>query len=93
MSDRPQTPLLDTIASPADIRALDKALRGWGGGIPLSARAFGEMRLERPLEQAFALKPGPPPFAADGAGRVAERLSQTCLTAPPARRDTQTHSP
>jgi hypothetical protein len=65
----------------AEYRALDRALRTWGGGIPLSARTFAEMRLERPLERAFALKPGPPPFPADGAARVAERLSQTCLSA------------
>jgi len=71
----------------AEFRALDRALRSWGGGIPLSARAFAEMRLERPLERAFALKPGPPPFPADGAARVAERLTQTCLSTPhgPAR--------
>ena len=67
----------------AEYRALDRALRAWGGGIPLSARTFAEMRLEQPLERAFALKPGPPPFPADGAARVAERLAQTCLSTPP----------
>jgi hypothetical protein len=64
-------------------RVLDRALRAWGGGIPLSARAFTELRLEGPLARAFALKPGPPPFPADGAARVAERLTQTCLPVPP----------
>ena len=64
----------------AEFRALDRALREWGGGIPLSARAFAELRLERPLEQAFALRPGPPPFPGDGAFRVADRLAQTCLS-------------
>jgi hypothetical protein len=64
----------------AEFRALDRALRAWGGGIPMPARAFAEMRLERALESAFALKPGPPPFPADGAARVAERLAQTCLS-------------
>jgi hypothetical protein len=66
----------------AEYRALDRALRAWGGGIPLSARTFAEMRLELALERAFALKPGPPPFPADGAARVAERLTQTCLSTP-----------
>jgi hypothetical protein len=70
----------------AEFRALDRSLRAWGGGIPLSARAFAEMRLERPLERAFALKPGPPPYPADGAARVAERLAQTCLSTPAASR-------
>jgi hypothetical protein len=70
----------------AEYRALDRALRAWGGGIPLSARTFAEMRLERPLERAFALKPGPPPYPADGAARVAERLTQTCLSTPQCHR-------
>ena len=30
----------------AEHRALDRALRAWGGGVPLSARAFAELRLE-----------------------------------------------
>ncbi len=67
----------------AEYRALDRALRTWGGGIPLTARNFAEMRLEPALERAFTLKVGPPPFPADGAARVAERLTQTCLTTPP----------
>jgi hypothetical protein len=64
----------------AEYRALDRALRAWGGGVPASAREFAELRLERLLERAFALRPGPPPFPADGAARVAERLAQTCET-------------
>jgi hypothetical protein len=73
----------------AEFRALDRALRAWGGAVPLSARAFTEMRLERPLETAFALRPGPPPFPADGAARVAERLAQTCLSTPSGSRTGQ----
>ena len=69
----------------AEHRALDRALRAWGGGIPASARDFAELRLERPLERAFALKPGPPPFPADGAARVAERLDADLPLDPPAR--------
>ncbi len=67
----------------AEHRALDRALRAWGGGIPASSRAFAELRLEPLLDRAFALRPGPPPFPADGAGRVAERLVETCRSAPP----------
>ena len=33
-----------------------------GGGVPASARDFAELRLERLLDRAFALRPGPPPF-------------------------------
>jgi len=66
----------------AEHRALDSALRSWGGGLPASARAFAEMKIGRLLDRAFAMKPGPPPFPADGAARVAERLTQTCLSWP-----------
>lgn len=67
----------------AEHRALDRALRAWGGGLPATAREFAEFRLGRLLDLAFARKPGPPPFPADGAARVAERLTQTCLSSPP----------
>jgi hypothetical protein len=67
----------------AEHRALDRALRAWGGGLPASSRAFAELRIAPLLSRAFELKPGPPPFPADGAARVAERLERTCLT--PAR--------
>jgi hypothetical protein len=76
----------------AEHRALDRALRAWGGGIPLAARAFADMRLEAPLARAFALKPGPPPFTADGASRVAERLAQTCLSTPTCHRAPASHT-
>jgi hypothetical protein len=70
----------------AEFRALDRALRDWGGGLPVSARAFADLRIAPQLERAFALKAGPPPFPADGAARVAERIAQTCLAAPRVRR-------
>ena len=66
----------------AEHRALDRALRVWGGGLPATAREFAELRIERLLDRAFSLKPGLPPFPADGAARVAERLTQTCLCSP-----------
>ncbi|MFO0949908.1 MAG: hypothetical protein U0835_01905 [Isosphaeraceae bacterium] len=59
-------------------RALDRALRDWGGGIPLPARDFRELRLERHLARAFSLKPGPPPFPADGARTIADHLAALC---------------
>jgi hypothetical protein len=62
----------------AEHRALVRGLAAWGGGIPASARAFAELRLERLLDRAFALRPGPPPFPTDGAGRVAAHLTRVC---------------
>jgi hypothetical protein len=62
----------------AEHRVLDRALRAWGGGVPVPARDFNELRLERFLDRAFALKPGPPPFPADGAARVAAHLAEVC---------------
>jgi len=58
----------------AEHRALDRALRAWGGGIPVSARDFAGLDLGPQLTRAFALRPGPPPFPADGAERVARHL-------------------
>ena len=58
----------------AEHRALDQALRVWGGGYPISSRDFRDFRLARPLAAAFAAQPGPPPFPTDGADRVVETL-------------------
>jgi hypothetical protein len=60
----------------AEHRSLDRALRRWGGGIPASAREFASLTLERHLDRAFNLRPGPPPFPSDGASRVAGHLLQ-----------------
>ena len=62
----------------AEHRALDRALKTWGGGVPASVREFSELRIERHLEKAFALRPGRPPFPADGAARIATRLTLAC---------------
>ncbi len=62
----------------AEHRALDRALRAWGGGLPASARAFSEMALEGLIRRASTLRPGPPPFPIDGASRVVDRLVETC---------------
>ena len=58
----------------AEHRALDRALRAWGGGIPASSRDFAALKLERHLREAFALRPGPPPFDPGGASKVARHL-------------------
>jgi hypothetical protein len=62
----------------AEYRVLDRALRTWGGGVPVPARDFRELKLERALERALALKPGPPPFTTDGAKRIADHLTAVC---------------
>ncbi|MGO9470395.1 MAG: hypothetical protein ACLQIB_22985 [Isosphaeraceae bacterium] len=62
----------------AEYRVLDRALRTWGGGVPLSSREFRAMRLENALKSAFRLAPGPPPFPPDGAARIAEHLAALC---------------
>ena len=61
----------------AEHRILDRALRAWGGGLPASTREFDALKLERLLERALALRPGPPPYPADGAARVAGHLLES----------------
>jgi hypothetical protein len=75
------TPLIyPSRAGFAEHRALDRALKRWGGGVPAPARSFSAMRIEPLLRRAFALEPGPPPFPIDGAARVADRLISLCRT-------------
>lgn len=62
----------------AEFRSLDQALRSWPGGVPVSTRDFLGFRLEQALERALAVEPGPPPFPADGAARIAGYLSAVC---------------
>jgi hypothetical protein len=62
----------------AEHATLDRALRVWGGGVPASKRAFEELRLRPLLERAFALRPGAPPFAMNGAESVAKHLVKIC---------------
>jgi hypothetical protein len=61
----------------AEHRALAWALNAWGGGLPATAQQFRRLRVETLLEKALTLKPGPPPFPADGADRVATHLLET----------------
>ncbi len=68
----------------AEYRVLDRALRAWGGGVAISSRDFRAMRLGNALKLAFRLRPGAPPFAADGADRIAQHVVALCD--PPAAR-------
>jgi hypothetical protein len=62
----------------SEFRALDRSLRSWGGGIPVSARAFSSFKLDRALDRALSLGPLTPPYPADGAARVANHLAGLC---------------
>jgi hypothetical protein len=60
----------------SEFRALDRSLRAWGGGLPVSSREFQQMRLHRALDLAFQLGPLLPPYPTDGAARVADHLAR-----------------
>jgi hypothetical protein len=62
----------------AEFRPLDRALRAWRGGRPVSSRDFRALRLDRALERALQIDPGPPPLASDGASRIAHDLTRLC---------------
>jgi hypothetical protein len=62
----------------AEFRSLDRALRSWPGGVPVSSRDFQGFRLEDALERALSVEPGPPPFRTDGATRIARHLGDVC---------------
>jgi hypothetical protein len=62
----------------AEFRSLDRALRDWDGGVPISTRDFQGLRLDQALERALRIKPGSPPFPADGAARIARYLTKLC---------------
>jgi hypothetical protein len=62
----------------SEFRALDRALRAWGGGIPVSSRDFTALRLDRALSRAFQVGPLMAPFPTNGAERVACQLARLC---------------
>ena len=62
----------------AEFRSLDRALRSWPGGVPISARDFASFNLERAFDRALHADPGPPPFPPDGATRIARYLTALC---------------
>jgi hypothetical protein len=62
----------------AEFRSLDRALRQWAGGLPISSRDFRSLKLDHLLKQAFQLDPGHPPFPIDGADRIVEHVLRLC---------------
>jgi hypothetical protein len=68
----------------AEFRKLDQSLRAWGGGVPISARDFHSLNLDRSLRRAFRITPGPPPYSADGAEQIAAYLANVCRPRTPA---------
>jgi len=62
----------------AEFRSLDRALRAWPGGVPVSSRDFCSFKLDRALDRALRTDPGPPPFRTDGARRIARYLTALC---------------
>jgi hypothetical protein len=62
----------------SEFRALDRTLRAWRGGFPISSREFRALRLEHALERALHTDPGPPPLATGGATRIARHLTTQC---------------
>jgi hypothetical protein len=65
----------------SEFRALDRALRAWGGGVPVLSRDFSALRLDRALSRAFQLGPLMSPYPTDGAERVAGHLVRLCQQA------------
>jgi hypothetical protein len=63
----------------AEFRALDRALRSWSGGVPVSTRDFRSFRLASHLGRAFELKPGRAPFGTEGARHIADHLTKLCI--------------
>jgi hypothetical protein len=68
----------------AEHRALDRSLREWGGGFPISNREYREGRIAAALTRAFSAGTLRSPFPIDGAARVAkairERIGLKCRT-------------
>jgi hypothetical protein len=62
----------------SEFRALDRSLRAWGGGIPVSSREFQGFKLDQALDRAFRLGPLSPPYPTDGAGQIARHLTRLC---------------
>nr|WP_303652699.1 hypothetical protein [Paludisphaera mucosa] len=62
----------------AEYRALDRAARSWGGGVPVSSRDFSAMRIGPALDHAFALGRLKPPCSPVGAATVAKHLTKLC---------------
>ncbi len=70
----------------AEYRSLDRTLRHWGGGVPISVRDFQSLNLRCALERALEIKPGPAPYPTDGAKCIAQYLTDVCQAAHPGQR-------
>jgi hypothetical protein len=62
----------------AEFRSLDRALRAWEGGVPISSRDFFTLKLERALACALELGALTAPYCVDGASTVASHLVALC---------------
>jgi hypothetical protein len=62
----------------AEHRMLDRCLREWGGGVPISAREFRSLGLGRALGRALSMEVGSPQFPIDGASRIGGYLTEVC---------------
>ena len=62
----------------AEYRSLDRVLRSWGGGVPISSRDFFTLKLDRALTRALEIGPGPAPYLTDGAKQIASHLASLC---------------
>ena len=62
----------------AEHRSLDRCLRNWGGGVPISSREFRSLNLDQALDRALSIEVGPPPYRTDGAKRIARFLTAVC---------------
>ena len=62
----------------AEFRSLDRALRIWGGGVPIASRDFHSLKLERALARALETEPRPAPYRTDGAKRSPSHLTDLC---------------
>ena len=62
----------------AEYRSLDRVLRSWGGGVPISSRDFFTLKLDRALARALEIRPGPAPYPIDGAKKIASHLVSLC---------------
>jgi hypothetical protein len=65
----------------AEFRSLDRALRAWDGGVPISSRDFFTLKLERALVRALEITMGPVPYSTDGAKTIANHLVTLCRPA------------
>ena len=62
----------------AEFRSLDRALRSWGGGVPISSRNFFTLKLDYALARALDTAVVRAPYRTDGAKKIASHLASLC---------------